>query len=134
MLSYSVGKQIAMAAWSVVLGFVALLVFRTTDWRGLIRSAEQDAREREGTGEEPTDAAEGAPPEPGRARPRRRGDPPPPWRLLGFGEVEVVAPGERLEWDQRGIVLEVEPHGRGRAELAGTAAAQLPLPAERGAV
>ena len=45
-LSYSVGTQIAMAAWSVVLGFVAiLLVFRTTDWRGLIRQAEEDARE-----------------------------------------------------------------------------------------
>ena len=42
-LSYSVGTQIAMAAWSVVLGFLAtLLVFRTTDWRGLIRQAEED--------------------------------------------------------------------------------------------
>jgi len=42
-LSYSVGTQIAMAAWSVVLGFVAmLLVFRTTDWRGLIQQAEED--------------------------------------------------------------------------------------------
>lgn len=43
-LSFSVGTQIAMAAWSVVLGFAAmLLVFRTTDWRGLIRQAEDDA-------------------------------------------------------------------------------------------
>jgi uncharacterized membrane protein YbhN (UPF0104 family) len=42
-LSFSVGTQIAMAAWSVVLGFAAiLLVFRTTDWRGLIKQAEQD--------------------------------------------------------------------------------------------
>jgi uncharacterized membrane protein YbhN (UPF0104 family) len=42
-LSFSVGTQIAMAAWSVVLGFAAiLLVFRTTDWRGLIRQAEAD--------------------------------------------------------------------------------------------
>jgi uncharacterized membrane protein YbhN (UPF0104 family) len=42
-LSFSVGTQIAMAAWSVVLGFVALLlVFRTTDWRGLIEQAERD--------------------------------------------------------------------------------------------
>ncbi|HWM63115.1 MAG TPA: lysylphosphatidylglycerol synthase transmembrane domain-containing protein [Solirubrobacterales bacterium] len=42
-LAYSVGTQIAMAAWSVVLGFAAiLLVFRTTDWRGLIRQAEED--------------------------------------------------------------------------------------------
>jgi uncharacterized membrane protein YbhN (UPF0104 family) len=44
-LSYSVGTQIAMAAWSVVVGFVAmLLVFRTTDWRGLVREAESEAR------------------------------------------------------------------------------------------
>jgi glycosyltransferase 2 family protein len=43
-LSFSVGTQIAMAAWSVVLGFLAiLLVFRTTDWRGLMRQAEKDA-------------------------------------------------------------------------------------------
>jgi uncharacterized membrane protein YbhN (UPF0104 family) len=47
-LSFSVGTQIAMAAWSVVLGFAAiLLVFRTTDWRGLIQQAqEEEARER----------------------------------------------------------------------------------------
>src|SRR4051794_32879287 len=44
-LSFSVGTQIAMAAWSVVLGFMAiLLVFRTTDWRGLIRQAEEEAK------------------------------------------------------------------------------------------
>jgi len=43
-LSFSVGTQIAMAAWSAVLGFAAmLLVFRTTDWRGLIREAEEEA-------------------------------------------------------------------------------------------
>jgi uncharacterized membrane protein YbhN (UPF0104 family) len=43
-LSFSVGTQIAMAAWSVVLGFGAiLLVFRTTDWRGLIRQAREEA-------------------------------------------------------------------------------------------
>jgi uncharacterized membrane protein YbhN (UPF0104 family) len=43
-LSFSVGTQIAMAAWSVLLGFAAiLLVFRTTDWRGLIRQAQDDA-------------------------------------------------------------------------------------------
>ncbi len=42
-LSFSVGTQIAMAAWSIVLGFAAiLLVFRTTDWRGLIRQAQLD--------------------------------------------------------------------------------------------
>jgi uncharacterized membrane protein YbhN (UPF0104 family) len=45
-LSFSVGTQIAMAAWSVVLGFAAiLLVFRTTDWRGLIKQAQDDAEE-----------------------------------------------------------------------------------------
>ncbi len=45
-LSFSVGTQIAMAAWSVVLGFAAtLLVFKTTDWRGLIRQAEEDRDE-----------------------------------------------------------------------------------------
>ncbi len=43
-LAFSVGTQIAMAAWSVVLGFGAiLLVFRTADWRGLIREAQDDA-------------------------------------------------------------------------------------------
>jgi uncharacterized membrane protein YbhN (UPF0104 family) len=43
-LSFSVGTQIAMAAWSVVLGFTAiLLVFKTTDWRGLIREAQNEA-------------------------------------------------------------------------------------------
>jgi uncharacterized membrane protein YbhN (UPF0104 family) len=42
-LAYSVGTQIAMAVWSVVLGFAAMvLVFRTTDWRGLIKQAEDD--------------------------------------------------------------------------------------------
>jgi uncharacterized membrane protein YbhN (UPF0104 family) len=45
-LSFSVGTQIAMAAWSVVLGFAAiLLVFRTTDWRGLIKQAQDEADE-----------------------------------------------------------------------------------------
>lgn len=47
-LSFSVGTQIAMAAWSVVLGFAAiLLVFRTTDWRGLIRQAQKEREEEE---------------------------------------------------------------------------------------
>ncbi len=43
-LTYSVGQQIAIAAWTVVLGAVALIVvFRTTDWRRLIRSASREA-------------------------------------------------------------------------------------------
>jgi uncharacterized membrane protein YbhN (UPF0104 family) len=51
-LSFSVGTQIAMAAWSVALGFAAiLLVFRTTDWRGLIQQARDDADREEGGGD-----------------------------------------------------------------------------------
>jgi uncharacterized membrane protein YbhN (UPF0104 family) len=47
-LSFSVGTQIAMAAWSVLLGFAAiLLVFRTTDWRGLIAQAKKEAGQEE---------------------------------------------------------------------------------------
>ncbi len=48
-LSFSVGTQIAMAAWSVLLGFGAImLVFRTTDWRGLVKQAQEDADQEEG--------------------------------------------------------------------------------------
>jgi len=44
-LTYSVGQQISVAVWTAVLGFFAvLLVFRTTDWRGLIRQAEEEAQ------------------------------------------------------------------------------------------
>ena len=51
-LSFSVGTQIAMAAWSAVLGFAALLlIFRTTNWRGLIHSAESEMREEEAKGD-----------------------------------------------------------------------------------
>jgi uncharacterized membrane protein YbhN (UPF0104 family) len=40
-LSFSVGQQIAVTALAAALGFVAmLLVFRTRDWRGLMRQAE----------------------------------------------------------------------------------------------
>jgi uncharacterized membrane protein YbhN (UPF0104 family) len=40
-LAYSVGQQIAVAAWTALLGFIAIaFVFRTTDWRSLIRSAD----------------------------------------------------------------------------------------------
>jgi glycosyltransferase 2 family protein len=43
-LTYSVGQQIAVAAWTVVLGAIALIViFRTTDWRRLIRVAGDEA-------------------------------------------------------------------------------------------
>jgi uncharacterized membrane protein YbhN (UPF0104 family) len=45
-LTFSVGQQISIAAWTAVLGFVAItFVFRTTDWRSLIRSAEREAGE-----------------------------------------------------------------------------------------
>jgi uncharacterized membrane protein YbhN (UPF0104 family) len=51
-LSFSVGTQIAMAAWSVLLGFGAILiVFRTTDWRGLIKQAQEDS-DREDDGDD----------------------------------------------------------------------------------
>jgi uncharacterized protein (TIRG00374 family) len=55
-LSYSVGTQIAMAAWAVIMGFASiLLVFRTRDWRGLVRSAEEDAeRNRESQLDQPS--------------------------------------------------------------------------------
>jgi uncharacterized membrane protein YbhN (UPF0104 family) len=54
-LAFSVGTQIAMAAWSVILGFAAiLLVFRTTDWRGLIEQAKDEAEREEGKGEPST--------------------------------------------------------------------------------
>ncbi|MGH2982470.1 MAG: lysylphosphatidylglycerol synthase transmembrane domain-containing protein [Solirubrobacterales bacterium] len=47
-LSFSVGTQIAMAAWSAVLGFTALLlIFRTTKWRDLIHHAESEMRTEE---------------------------------------------------------------------------------------
>jgi glycosyltransferase 2 family protein len=57
-LSYSVGTQIAMAAWSVVLGFGAMVaVFRTTDWRGLIEQAEEEADRHETAGRPKASAA-----------------------------------------------------------------------------
>jgi uncharacterized membrane protein YbhN (UPF0104 family) len=48
-LTYSVGQQIAIAAWTVLLGALALIfVFRTTDWRRLIRSASREAGQQAG--------------------------------------------------------------------------------------
>jgi uncharacterized membrane protein YbhN (UPF0104 family) len=45
-LTYSVGQQIAIAAWTALLGALALVfVFRTTNWRHLIRSASREAEE-----------------------------------------------------------------------------------------
>ena len=59
-LSFSVGTQIAMAAWSVVLGFAAiLLVFGTADWRGLMREAKEDAAREEGAENEDAAAPTG---------------------------------------------------------------------------
>ena len=43
-LTYSVGQQIAIAVWTAILGALALVfVFRTTDWRHLLRSASREA-------------------------------------------------------------------------------------------
>ena len=48
-LTYSVGQQIAIAAWTLILGALALVfVFRTTDWRRLIRSASREAGQHAG--------------------------------------------------------------------------------------
>ena len=45
-LTYSVGQQIAVAAWTVILGALALIfVFRTTDWRSLLHSASAEAEQ-----------------------------------------------------------------------------------------
>jgi uncharacterized membrane protein YbhN (UPF0104 family) len=45
-LTYSVGQQVAIAVWAAALGFLALgFVFRTIDWRGLIREAGEEADE-----------------------------------------------------------------------------------------
>lgn len=42
--AYSVGQQIALAAFNVAAGFLALsLVFRTTDWRSIVRRGRQEA-------------------------------------------------------------------------------------------
>ena len=44
-LTYSVGQQIAVAAWTAILGTLALIfVFRTTNWRSLIRQREPGGR------------------------------------------------------------------------------------------
>jgi len=50
-LSFSVGQQIAVAALAAALGFVALfLVFRITDWRGLIERSRAAAQAGAGGG------------------------------------------------------------------------------------
>jgi uncharacterized membrane protein YbhN (UPF0104 family) len=41
-LAYSVGQQIAVTAWSVAIAFITLgIVFRTGDWRRLVREGQQ---------------------------------------------------------------------------------------------
>ena len=123
-LSFSVGTQIAMAAWSVVLGFGAIiLVFGTTDWRGLIRDAESERRGGAGGRAGARDRS---------ARPARvaAAHPPLPGRPLARREVVVVAPGQRLQRHQVGVVAEQHPHaGRGH-DLATIGAPDDPLPAE----
>jgi uncharacterized membrane protein YbhN (UPF0104 family) len=62
-LSFSVGTQIAMAAWSAVLGMVALLlIFRTTNWRDLIHRASREAEAEEAKQDAAEKAAQGAVP------------------------------------------------------------------------
>ncbi len=62
-LTYSVGQQIAVAAWTGVIGFAALVVvFRTRDWRALIRSAEAEADEQESAEAKRAKRPEGAQP------------------------------------------------------------------------
>jgi len=40
-VTYSVGQQLAVTAWSLALAFLSLLfIFRTRDWRGLVREGE----------------------------------------------------------------------------------------------
>jgi uncharacterized membrane protein YbhN (UPF0104 family) len=40
-VAYSVGQQLAVTAWSLALAFLSLLlIFRTRDWRGLVREGE----------------------------------------------------------------------------------------------
>jgi hypothetical protein len=52
----------------VVLGFTAiLLVFRTTDWRGLIRQAQEDADREDGGGDGGSGAGPDEAPSPGPA-------------------------------------------------------------------
>ncbi len=47
-LAYSVGQQVAVAAFAMLLGFIALVfVFRTSNWRDLIRRAEADTQKSE---------------------------------------------------------------------------------------
>ncbi len=49
-LSYSVGQQIAVAAWAALLGILSLLiVFRITDWRRLLREGRLARAEAERT-------------------------------------------------------------------------------------
>jgi uncharacterized membrane protein YbhN (UPF0104 family) len=70
-LTYSVGQQIAVAAWAALLGFVALLViFRTTNWRDLIRraGAEAEAHQRAEEAAERSESSEAAR-EPQRSQP-----------------------------------------------------------------
>ena len=60
-LSYSVGQQIAVTAWSLLIAFgTLLLVFRVTDWRRLVREGEAARAEAE---------AGAAAPSPSRTRP-----------------------------------------------------------------
>lgn len=59
-LSFSVGTQIVMAVWSAVLGIAALIVvFGTSDWRGLIRTAREEQKNSAGAEGEAGEPAAG---------------------------------------------------------------------------
>jgi hypothetical protein len=50
LVTYSVGQQLAFTAWSLALAFLSLvLIFRTRDWRALVREGET-ARAEAGAG------------------------------------------------------------------------------------
>jgi len=45
-ITFSVGQQLSIAIWTAILGALALIViFRTTDWRRLLRSASREAEQ-----------------------------------------------------------------------------------------
>jgi uncharacterized membrane protein YbhN (UPF0104 family) len=53
-LSYSVGQQIAVTVWSLLIAFgVLLLVFRVTDWRRLVREGQSAQAEADSGGSQP---------------------------------------------------------------------------------
>ena len=114
------------------LGFAAiLLVFRTTDWRGLINSESARAKP---TATRPAVLADGEAPRLARPAGVAAGDPPLPGRALAGGEVVVVAAGQGLQGDQGRVVLSRTADAAGGLDLGLGRAADDALPAEAGTV